>query len=234
MSEWGVAILAILLAVFAAAGRSPPRHSRDRNQTGRLIIGRGTRRVITCARVTRSLTAAVAFAGALLATCGTAAAQDSASIVILPSATPSTSDQVIARITYAMAECGNFAPPIVTREPGGVIRLRVAPVRPAVPVPSCVVTFDVTLGMFSEGNYYVLFEPGNAGVLATASFWAGAAPIPTISEWGIAILAILVAVLATLNGRAGLALRVLSRQRPRQSVPSPVECRRPRDGGNGG
>lgn len=75
-----------------------------------------------------------------------------------------------------------------------------APVRPAVPVPSCVVTFDVTLGMFSEGNYYVLFEPGNAGVLATASFWAGAAPIPTISEWGIAILAILIAVLAMVGG----------------------------------
>jgi hypothetical protein len=54
--------------------------------------------------------------------------------------------------------------------------------------------------MFPDGNYYVLFEPGNAGVLATASFWVGVAPIPTISEWGIAILAILVAVIGVMGG----------------------------------
>lgn len=167
--------------------------------------------MITRKKVIRSIAAAIALAGALLMICGRAVAQDTASIVILPSATPSASDQVVARITYAMAQCGNFAPPTVTRESGGVIRLRVVPVRPAIPVPSCVVTFDVNLGMFPEGNYYVLFEPGNEGVLATASFWVGVAPIPTISEAGIVILAVLIAVLGVMGG-AGAERKAVGRR----------------------
>jgi len=63
--------------------------------------------------------------------------------------------------------------------------------------------FDVDLGVLPAGGYTVRFITNV--VLATANFTVSVAanPVPAISEWGVAILAILVAVIAMLNGRGG-------------------------------
>lgn len=171
-----------------SAGGGDDRHSGEKT------------RVIACKTSIRSMGAVLALAGALLLTCGTAAAQETASIMVLPSATPTTTDRVVARITHFQAfGCYTFTP-AVTPLPGGVFEVRYTVVGALQPF-NCTQTFDIDLGVLPPGNYTVRFITNV--VLAAASFTVSISsiPVPTISEWGVAILAILVAAVAMLYGR---------------------------------
>ena len=121
----------------------------------------------------RSSTSSVnRFAAALAAcfsiTCGHVAAQIvlAASIIILPSPTPSLSDQVVARITYEMVDYYTFVPH-VTSLPGGVLEVTLTATSASQGFPR-VETFDVNLGVLPQGTYTVRFRPGLA-VLALRS-----------------------------------------------------------------
>ena len=158
--------------------------------------------MISCVKAIRSVAAAISLAGALLMIPGAAAGQETASIVILPSATPTSTDRVLARVTHFQGDGCYSVVPAVTSLPGGVFEVRYSVVGVVFPAP-CTKVFDVDLGVLPAGGYTVRFITNV--VLATANFTVSVAanPVPAISEWGVAILAILVAVIAMLNGRGG-------------------------------
>lgn len=158
--------------------------------------------MIPLARI-RARFATMLILAACVAVCnGKAGAQNTASISLLPSETPSASEHVVARITYTMATCGSFAAPTPLAQPGGVFEVRIIPVRTGID-PPCVVTFDVFLGLLPQGVYSVHFHDSgfSSPPLATTSFTVGAVPVPAIGPAGIALLAMIVGFVAILVGR---------------------------------
>lgn len=125
---------------------------------------------------------------------------EAARIEILPSATPSLQDRVTARISYEQVSCYTFTSSVTT-QPGGVFDVRVSPVSVGQPFP-CTQTFDVDLGVLPLGDYSVLFYVVGSA-LASARFTVGIIPIPAVSESGIAVLVLTLALTAIALGRKG-------------------------------
>lgn len=131
--------------------------------------------------------------------------------MILPSATPTSTDRVLARVTHFQGDGCYSVVPAVTSLPGGVFEVRYSVVGVVFPAP-CTKVFDVDLGVLPAGSYTVRFITNV--VLAAASFTVSVSsiPVPAIGEWGVAILAILVAVLAMLYGRWGGGKEAIGRR----------------------
>jgi len=116
-----------------------------------------------------------------------------ARIEILPSVTPSSQQRVFARISYDQVACFTFTT-TVTTQPGGVFVVSTYGFGIAQPFP-CTQTFDVDLGVLPEGGYSVLVYAAGVVLLTAANFTVvGPAQIPALSQGGIAILAIVLAL----------------------------------------
>lgn len=142
---------------------------------------------------------AIALSMSLLFVSADASAQivQAVRIEILPSANPSESDRVVARISWDQVACYTFTY-TVTAQPGGVFEVRTDSVSVNQPFP-CTQNVDVDLGVLPQGNYSVVFSaPGPFFSPTSTAFivGAGAVPIPAVGGGGIVVLAILLALMA--------------------------------------
>lgn len=121
---------------------------------------------------------------------------------------------VVARISYDQVACYTFTS-TANPQPGGVFEVRTTTLGINEPFP-CTQTFDVELGVLPQGNYSVLFYVSSFLLASTAlTVGARAVPIPAIGPFGIALLAMTLALVAALEGR-----RRVGRARPRPGAPS--------------